>query len=154
MLARLLKRLTQRTSLASDPKRLGQAGERFAARYLRRKGYRILTRNARLKHGEADIVCECPHREAIVIVEVKTRLRGSGRSIQGETVAPEASVTSRKRAKLAAILQTLRRANGWERRPMRVDVVAIEWPSGRGRPRLRHHESVMFQRADVRNAAR
>lgn len=154
MLARLLNSLTRRTALANEPKRLGQAGERFAARYLRRKGYRILTRNARLKHGEADIVCECPLREAIVIVEVKTRLRGSGRSVQGETVAPEASVTSRKRAKLAAILRTLRRANGWERRPMRVDVVAIEWPSGKGRPCLRHHESVMLQRADVRNAAR
>lgn len=137
-----------------DPKRLGRAGERLAARYLRRKGFRVLARNVRLKQGEADIVCECPHRKDIVIIEVKTRLRGTGRSAQGELVSPEASVTSHKRNKLASIAKTLRRANGWERRPVRVDVIAIEWPVGRGKPELRHHESVMAQQPEVTNAAR
>lgn len=154
MLARLLKGLKARRVWTSDPMRLGQEGERLAARHLRRKGYRVLAMNARLKQGEADIICECPRRDAIVIVEVKTRLRGTGRSAQGETVAPEASVTARKQAKLASIVRALRRANGWEQRPVRVDVVAVEWPATGGTPDVRHHESVLVHPPDVRPAAR
>jgi len=149
----LRKRLATKARL-EDPKRLGRAGERLAARYLRRKGFRILARNARLRHGEADIVCECPRREDIVIVEVKTRLRGTGRSVQGEVVSPEASVTSHKRNTLASIAKQLRRANGWERRSVRVDVIAIEWPAAGGKPEVRHHQSVMVQQAEITGAAR
>lgn len=149
---RLLWWRTTRAWIA-DPKLLGREGERLAARFLKKRGYRILARNARLKHGEADIVCECPRREDIVIVEVKTRLRGSGRSEMGESVAPEASVTARKRTKLASIARTLRAANGWEHRQVRVDVVAIEWPADGGRPEVRHHERVMVQPPTLKTAA-
>ena len=50
----------------------GQAGETAAAEYLRRKGYKILTRNYSEYHvGEIDIVA---HKgDTLVIVEVKSR---------------------------------------------------------------------------------
>ena len=127
---------------APATRRLGARGERLAGKYLRRQGYRVLQRNARLRLGEADLVCESPDRRDIVICEVKTRLRGSGRSPQGEAIAPEASVHARKRRKLAAIARVIARANGWQNRPVRIDVIAIDWPAGGGRPTVRHHVGI------------
>jgi len=120
-----------------DP--LGPAGERAAARLLRRSGYRVLARNVRIHGGEADLVCLAPDRRTIVIVEVKSRRRGASESALSEVVPPEASVHARKRANLARIARTLARINRWEGHPLRIDVVAVEWPVGRGaRPSLRH----------------
>jgi len=50
---------------------IGQYGERVAAAYLRRHGYRVLTRNFQTARGEIDLVCRC--REVLVFVEVRTR---------------------------------------------------------------------------------
>jgi putative endonuclease len=117
---------------------LGGRGERLAARLLRRQGYQILGRNVRVSVGEADIVCVAPDRTTVVVVEVKTRLRGESVSAKGNMMAPEASVHAHKRRKLAAVANALVRANGWSDRPVRIDVVAIEWPEA-GRPAVRHH---------------
>jgi putative endonuclease len=134
----LLRRLAGRIDPADD-KALGRAGERAAARLLRRSGYRILGRNVRLEIGEADLVCLAPDRATIVVVEVKTRRRGANRSLLGEIVPPEASVHSHKRRKLGAVARALARSNGWLERPVRIDVVAVEWPSDGAKPTLRHH---------------
>jgi putative endonuclease len=140
VLGRLIGRL--RGSLDSDAA-LGRAGERASARFLRRAGYRVLDRNVRLDIGEADIVCLAPDRETIVIVEVKTRRRGAGRSILGETVPPEASVHQAKRRKLLAVARALASANGWKDRRVRIDVIGVEWPSDGSKPTLRHHEGAV-----------
>jgi putative endonuclease len=50
---------------------LGERGEKFAARYLRRHGYKILVRRFKSRAGEIDIVCR--HKDGLVFVEVKTR---------------------------------------------------------------------------------
>ena len=58
--------------------RLGERGEKWAARFLRKRGFKILYRNYRAKHGgEVDIVCR--DGEALVFVEVKTRSESSVR---------------------------------------------------------------------------
>jgi putative endonuclease len=52
--------------------RLGARGEKLAARYLRRHGFKILYRNFRGRHGgEIDLVCR--DHDTLVFVEVKTR---------------------------------------------------------------------------------
>ena len=54
--------------------RLGARGEKLAARYLRRHGFKILYRNFRGRRGgEIDLVCR--ERDTLVFVEVKTRTR-------------------------------------------------------------------------------
>jgi putative endonuclease len=54
--------------------RLGTRGENLACRFLRRNGYKILSRNFRGRTGgEIDIVCR--ERDTLVFVEVKTRTR-------------------------------------------------------------------------------
>jgi putative endonuclease len=62
--------------------RLGARGEKLAARYLRRRGFKILYRNFRGRRGgEIDLVCR--ERDTLVFVEVKTRTRGDfGRPLE------------------------------------------------------------------------
>lgn len=54
-----------------DNRLVGQIGENTAADFLRAKGYTILKRNYRCKHGEIDIIAE--KYGEMVFVEVKTR---------------------------------------------------------------------------------
>jgi putative endonuclease len=101
----------------TDPRRvLGARGEEFAALHLRRRGYRILARNARADGVEIDLVAA--RGGVVIFVEVKTR-----RSLrQGP---PEAAVDARKQARI------VRGASAWlreqRRRPRRVrfDVIAV-----------------------------
>lgn len=156
MPAPLLQRLGVALGLvrpsARDP--LGPEGERVAARLLRGKGFRVIGANLRVPMGEADLLCVDPDGETVVLVEVKSRRvggddgagvgTGEGTAAPGGSVAPppEASITAHKRDKLAAILRHLARANGWTRRPLRIDVVAIEFPPA-GEPTVRHHPGAL-----------
>lgn len=116
---------------AREPKNLGRAGEACAARWLRRRGYRVLGRNVHVGVGEADIVCLAPDRRTIVIVEVKTRrARGDEAGF-----APEVAVGAAKRRKLEQVAQALIKKKNWTDRPVRIEAVAVEWPS-RGRPHV------------------
>ena len=55
---------------------LGRRGERLAAHYLKRQGYKVIYRNYRASHGgEIDIVCREKATNTLVFVEVKTRSR-------------------------------------------------------------------------------
>lgn len=126
-----------------DP--LGPLGERHAAKYLKTQGYRVLGRNVRVRAGEADIVCRDPDGTTIVIVEVKARRRRAGQPGASAVIAPEAAVHAAKRRRLAAIARSLARLNGWDRSPMRIDVVAVEWvESGSdSAPVVRHHRDAV-----------
>ena len=65
--------------------RLGARGEKLAARYLRRHGFKILYRSFRGRQGgEIDLVCR--ERDTLVFVEVKTRTREDfGRPLEAVT---------------------------------------------------------------------
>jgi putative endonuclease len=62
--------------------RLGERGEKLAARILRSHGFKILYRNFRGRQGgEIDLVCR--ERDTLVFVEVKTRTRADfGRPLE------------------------------------------------------------------------
>jgi putative endonuclease len=64
--------------MSTDPRReRGTRGEDIAAKHLERRGYRIVARNVRTRHGELDLVAV--DDSALVFCEVKTRVAG-GRS--------------------------------------------------------------------------
>lgn len=130
-------RLARMLGLAPAP--LGLRGERHAARHLRRLGYRVLARNLRVAGGEADLVMLAPDRLTIVIVEVKTRLAGAGHP------EPERSITARKRSTLLRVARGVLARGRWQGRPVRIDVVAIDWPASGGAPAVRHFMNAVIQ---------
>jgi Holliday junction resolvase-like predicted endonuclease len=87
--------------------------------------------------GEADLVAEAPpDGRTIVVVEVKSRvIRTDG---PARDVAPERSITAHKRRKLISIAKYLAKANSWNERPIRIDVVAVEFRDGKVCD-VRHH---------------
>jgi putative endonuclease len=113
----------------------GQRGEVLADRYLRRNRYRVIGRNVRTAAGEADLLCIDPDRTTMVVVEVKSRTLAPGQA--SAPIPPEASVTREKRQRLQRVARLLARANGWEDRRWRIDVVAVEIPAA-GKEIVRH----------------
>lgn len=81
---------------------LGRRGEELAARYLSRRGWRILARNFRAGHKELDLVVR--RGSVLAFVEVKTR-RG------GDFGDPLEAITRRKRSELTACARCWLRAH-------------------------------------------
>jgi putative endonuclease len=102
---------------------LGAAGERTAADYLARRGFRILESNVRCRFGEIDIVAV--KDGMIVFVEVKSN-RGGAYGL------PEEMVTPAKRRRLSLLATWYLQRRGWLGRPARFDVVAVDWEGGSG----------------------
>ena len=112
-------------------KPLGRRGEEAAARYLRRRGYRILARGQGWKGGELDIVALLG--KTIVFVEVRTR--------QSDVpMRPEESVDLRKQRRLTRLAVGYLKRHRLFEYPARFDVIAIVWPEGR-KPEIRHVEN-------------
>ncbi|MCZ6660854.1 MAG: YraN family protein [bacterium] len=95
---------------------LGRRGERVAARFLKRRGYRILHRNWRCPSGEIDLVCA--DGATLVFVEVKSR---SG----GGLVPPEVGVGRLKRRKLERLALHYLAARALVEVDWRFDVVSV-----------------------------
>lgn len=109
---------------------LGARGEREAARFLKKLGYRILERNLQVGDDEADLVALDPDGRTIVIVEVKTR----GSDAFG---GPEGSVNSTKQHRLTRLAMRLQQQPRFRDSPFRFDAIAINWADGRA-PEIRH----------------
>jgi putative endonuclease len=62
---------SQKEKMVNERKKLGNRGEKIAAKFLRKQGYRIIEKNYHSRLGEIDIVAK--ENESIVFVEVKTR---------------------------------------------------------------------------------
>ena len=93
----------------------GAAGEVIAARFLREKGYMILTANYRCRQGEIDILAA--DRSYIVFVEVKTRCEGA-------LYAPREAVTAAKRRRILTTAMLYLSRHPSELQP-RFDVVEV-----------------------------
>jgi len=97
-------------------KLLGREGEDLAARFLTKKGYRILERNYRTRSGEIDLVAL--HDGAVVFVEVKTRTSDA-------FGAPELAVNPRKQQRMVKAALGYLKYKKLHQVPCRFDVVAI-----------------------------
>ncbi len=107
-------------------RRLGEEGERLAAEYLEREGFRILARGARAGGVEIDLIAR--RGRLLVFAEVKTRQsRRFG--------APEEAVNHQKQARLVRGARAWLSAQDAPRRAgrLRFDVITVE-PAGAGAP--------------------
>jgi putative endonuclease len=117
---------------SDDPRhRLGLRGERLAAKFLRRSGYKILYRNYRPKGGgEVDLVCR--DGEVLAFVEVKTRS-------SAEFGRPADAVNDEKRELIA------RGARSWMRLLDNPNIVfrfdVVEVIAGEGEPEFTLHKA-------------
>lgn len=100
---------------------LGAIGEELAARELEARGYAIVARRYRTRHGEIDIVAL--DGETIVFVEVKARATAE----QG--TAAEA-ITAWKQRRLASMAAEYLARQHVVECPCRFDVVAIDEAEG------------------------
>lgn len=113
--------------MTSDLRRhLGREGERLALEHLERRGYRLVARNHRTRHGELDLVVSDEH--TIVFVEVKARRASAraGTALDAVSAAKRHQVRRMARAWLA---ETPDRPHA---RDLRFDVVGVTFDrSGR-----------------------
>ena len=116
--------------------RLGDFGERHAARLLEAAGHRVIARGWRCAAGELDLVTL--DGEELVFVEVRTR-RGEGLG------TPEESIDARKAARLLALGEHFLVAHpDHDARIWRIDLVAIVI-DGTGRiVRADHYENAVY----------
>ncbi len=112
---------------------MGRQGEKAAARYLEKAGYKILARNFGVRGGEADIIAE---KEGIIhAVEVKSR---SSRAFG----SPEEAVTPLKARRLMRAAVSYCRSRNVSLSKLRLDVIAVE-PDASGALAIRHHPNAL-----------
>ncbi len=99
-------------------KTLGDQGEKYAASYLKRRGYRILERNYRTKRGEVDLVVQ--EGDTLVFVEVKTRRNA-------EYGSPQVAVNSQKQKQISHAAISYLQSHRCFDKPCRFDVIGIIW---------------------------
>ena len=127
--------IPQNTSTRST-RPLGEKGERLAAAFLEREGYRIVMsnftapvgRNSRGVQvtGEIDLIAL--DGETLCFIEVKTRR-------SEEIAGPLANVNLRKQRQIARTAKVYRRIFGLQEMPYRFDVVSVLMEKGLA-PRL------------------
>ena len=115
--------------ILTEKRKIGNFGERAAAKFLRKKGYKILKTNYSLPGYEIDIIAE--NRDTLAFVEVKTRSTSS--SIEPR---PASSVTPEKQRKIISAAAYFLAARKNEKH-VSLDVVEvyIEKKEG-GKPRV------------------
>lgn len=95
--------------------RLGEAGEKRAAKYLKRHHYSIVTTNYASRFGEIDIIAE--NKEYIIFVEVKQRNNNS-------IAFPREFVDIKKQHRIIATAELYLSAHPTELQP-RFDVIEV-----------------------------
>lgn len=95
----------------------GKLGEKLAAAFLQKKGYRIIARHFTLRGGELDLVAV--HKNTLVCVEVKTRTGSSfGSALE--------AITRWKLTALIKSAQFFQSQHPQLPEGLRIDLVAIQ----------------------------
>lgn len=105
-------------------KAVGDRGEQAARKFLRRRGYRIITTNYACRAGEIDIIAR--HGQTLVFVEVRSR-SSTAYGTPAETV--DAAKQRRIRRAAEQYLHSIGQPNTF----CRFDVVSVLWQE-RGKP--------------------
>ena len=100
----------------TERQKLGRYGERRAAKFLKKNGYKIIEKNFKCKFGEADIIAE--KGDTIAFVEVKTR----DSDLFG---APREAVTREKQRRYKLIAEYYFASCAIENITVRFDVIEI-----------------------------
>jgi putative endonuclease len=100
---------------------LGQKGEKQAARYLKQKGYKVVTANYRCKYGEIDLIAR--DSDILIFIEVKTRT-------STDFGGPAAAVDYRKQQQISKVAHHYLITHHNDDVNARFDVISILSPRG------------------------
>lgn len=98
--------------------KIGKEGETLAVEYLESKGYKIIERNYRTRHGEIDIIAA--DRDIMVFVEVKTR----NTKTYGD---PKQAVTYHKQKKISQLASLYLKQLNTKNQRARFDVISVKY---------------------------
>lgn len=115
--------------VSSQRTTLGDRGEKAAAEFLTRRGFRVLHRQYRTQLGEIDLICR--DGTHTVFVEVKTR-----RTLR--TGHPTESITRKKQQQLTRLALAYLKRNDLLETPSRFDVVSVVWTDEDSVPQIEH----------------
>jgi putative endonuclease len=121
---------------------MGRMGEEVAAEHFRERGFAVLARNARTRHGEIDLIaCD---GDVIVFAEIKTRSTRASMGRPRAHLEPLAGLRARQRVRLRRLAAAWLAdpANARPRaRTIRFDAIGVVIDSATGKPvRLDHVE--------------
>jgi len=111
----------------------GKLGEDIAEKFLRGKGYQIISRNFKTKYSEIDLIAKKDN--SLVFVEVKTR-------VGNDFGLPEEAINRRKRSRLKRAVQAFAAFHNWKG-PFRIDAVCIVLNREGEIAQFRHHENIV-----------
>jgi putative endonuclease len=114
VLNKLIRRLISRR--IQQPTSLGSIGEDYAAKWLRRQGFKVLLRQYKCRYGEIDIVAR--DGDVLVFVEVKTRS-------SAEFGDPSEAVDENKQLHISRVALHYLRALRNPSIPCRFDIVEV-----------------------------
>lgn len=120
---------------------LGIRGEEEAVIFLEKQGFTIIERNWKNRTGrtigEIDIVAK--EGEEIVFIEVKAR-----RSVRGQPVLPEESITRGKLRRLSRIAEGYIREKWLGSIPYRIDALLLVFSDSGKDTEIRHFRSIFL----------
>ncbi|MFO0013988.1 MAG: YraN family protein [Planctomycetota bacterium] len=128
-------RLSRPYPIQSSGESTGQYGERLAAIYLERCGYRILERSFRTRLGEIDLIAAWGDR-CIVFVEVKT-----WGEVWENAGGPSDAVDEEKQRKITQTALVYCKRHGLLDTSGRADVIEVTFDEFSRRPTFRHIEN-------------
>ena len=101
---------------------LGDKGEKQAARYLKKKGYKIVTSNYKCQYGEIDLIAR--DADILIFIEVKTRT-------SCDFGGPAAAVDFRKQKQISKVAHHYLVTHHNDDVDARFDVISILSPNGK-----------------------
>ncbi|MFT5728648.1 MAG: putative endonuclease [Desulforhopalus sp.] len=101
---------------------LGQKGEKQAAKYLKKKGYKLVTANYRCQYGEIDLIAR--DADILIFIEVKTRT-------STDFGDPAAAVDYRKQQQISKVAHHYLVTHHNDDVDARFDVISILSPNGK-----------------------
>jgi len=129
--AEIISRHLDRSGAGQPKDQLGKRGEELAQSFYHKRKARIIDANLMIGRTEIDLIAD--ENGTLVFVEVKTR---SSRSFDAD---PADAVTPQKRKRMIRAARIYRQWRRWEDVPVRFDIIAVYWPSGR-EPEITHHK--------------
>jgi len=141
--AYLLKMIFQKPQppKSLNEKDVGIFGEKIAADYLKKNGYKILEKNFRNRWGEIDIAAK--KKRAFVFVEVKASNRSSSAG-DNNSFHPEDRIDWKKKKQLLKMSEIYLAENRIPfDSPYRIDIIAIEFDNSGYKTKIRHYKNAL-----------